>query len=61
MDQVEAVRVTVEIVLERDQIAGTVREPGGGAKAFDGWIGLISTLERCRSGGGLEATEGESR
>jgi hypothetical protein len=61
MDQVEAVRVTVEIVLEQDGIAGTVREPGGGRAPFNGWIGLISVLERCRSGGGLEATEGESR
>jgi hypothetical protein len=53
--------MTVEIVLERDGIAGTVQEPGGGRAPFDGWIGLISAIERCRAGGGLEATEGESR
>jgi hypothetical protein len=61
MDQVEAVRMTVEIVLEQDGIAGTVQEPGGGRAPFDGWIGLISAIERCRHGGGLEATEGDSR
>jgi hypothetical protein len=58
MNQAETVRVTVEILLERDQIAGTVQEPGGHGAHFDGWIGLISALERCRTGG-LGVEEGE--
>jgi hypothetical protein len=58
MEQVESVRVTVEIVLEQERIAGTVREPGGRRAEFAGWIGLISALERCRTGS-LSAAEGE--
>ena len=58
MDQIEAVQVTVEVLLEQDQIAGTVRDPGGREAQFEGWIGLIAALERCRTGG-LGIPEGE--
>ena len=49
MDDAETVRVTVEIVVEPDRIAGTVHEPDGRRVAFAGWLGLISALEGCRA------------
>jgi hypothetical protein len=48
MNEAQSVRVTVEILVDRDRIAGTVQEPEGRSTTFEGWIGLITALEGCR-------------
>lgn len=51
MTESPGIRVTAEILLEHDRIAGTVHAPDGRAARFTGWIGLIDALERCRCRG----------
>jgi len=60
MDDAERVQVTVEILVDRDRIAGTVQEPGGRSTTFEGWIGLITALEGCRARR-PRVTEGERK
>jgi hypothetical protein len=51
MPNAETVRVTVEILVEPERIAGTVQEPEGRRIPFSGWLGLIAALEGCRATG----------
>jgi hypothetical protein len=60
MNDPGSVRVTVEIVLEQNGIAGTLQEPDGRRAPFAGWIGLISALESRRAAG-HDPAEGDPR
>lgn len=59
MTETPGIRVTAEILIEHDRIAGTVHGADGLSVRFSGWMGLIDALERCRSCG-IQDPEGAS-
>jgi hypothetical protein len=40
--------VTIEILVDEDTIAGTLRRPDGSGIQFAGWIGLMTAIESAR-------------
>jgi hypothetical protein len=47
-EQSERVKVTIEILVEEDTIAGTLERADGSGIHFAGWIGLITAIEAVR-------------
>jgi hypothetical protein len=48
-EQSERVEVTIEILVDEDTIAGTLRCPDGSGVHFAGWIGLFAAIESVRT------------
>jgi hypothetical protein len=52
-------RLTVELESQSEPIRGRISEPGGRAREFSGYMGLIEALERLRTSGELESAVGD--
>jgi hypothetical protein len=53
----EPVHVVVDLQVDRESISGSAESASGEPASFDGWLGLISIIERIQANlGGHEAT-----
>jgi hypothetical protein len=53
----DTVHLVVDLQVGRESISGSAEGPTGAPSSFDGWLGLISIVERIRANlGGPEAS-----
>jgi hypothetical protein len=54
------VQLRADLNVDGDSISGLVQSPSGEPTAFDGWLGLISIIERIQASLGRHDARGEN-
>jgi hypothetical protein len=55
-DETDALRVELEVLLDRRPIVGALRTKGGFEERFVGWLGFVGALTRARESAAGQTT-----